>query len=564
MTVELTVDGNVVTVHRDQVSLLAALRDELGIRAPKDGCSPQGQCGCCTVLVDGAARVACVTAVKRVAGRSILTSDGLDPAIVRPLVARFRAAGASQCGFCTPGILCRLAGLGSEPSATQVENALLAHLCRCTGWRGIVEAATGASSSPSASPSSRVPTAGLASPPLADRGSRAPADPGSRAPADQRATIEGRTPQRTGSGVVAGHGGFADDAAPRDALVAVPDGRGGWALGESVAEARQAAGQVQGRRSGHPPTWPVAVPAGQWDLTLQTSWIEPGYLEPDASWCIPGGVPASPVVNGGAFGAKSESLAPAAARMLADHHGRPVRVLYAREDVVRLGPKRPPVAVGASADGTGVIRVVRAPGVADILAGYAPWLRVEEVDVAGPTTSSRIRAAGWAEAAVIGAALVAQREGRVATSTLVGVDSTSAGTVGWASIVSPEGASARADVHLDAAGLPLAVGIEVACGDPLDDVVLRSYATGAAHMALGWVLSEGIAVDDEGQPEDLTMRSWGILRAKDTPAIEVRLAGDGSGRPVNGSDAVFAAVAAAVWITQGLPPAWPTRRGAFR
>jgi xanthine dehydrogenase small subunit len=547
MTVELTVDGRAVTVHHDGASLLAALRDELGVRSPKDGCSPQGQCGCCTVLVDGVARVACVTAVKRVAGRSIVTSDGLDPGVVTPLVTRFGAAGASQCGFCTPGILCRLAGLGPEPSVARVESALLAHLCRCTGWRGIVDAATGASP----------PSAG----PLAARGL-----------ADQRATIEGRTTQHTGAAVVTGHGGFADDNAPLDALVAVPDGRGGWAIGESVAEARHSAGKVQGRRSGHPPTWPIAVPVGEWALTLQTTWIEPGYLEPDASWCLPGGEPVSPVANGGAFGAKSLSLAPAAARRLADVHGRPVRVLYAREDVVRLGPKRPPMAAGARADGTGVIRVARTPGWADIVADYAPRITVEELDVAGPPTSSRIRAAGWAEAAIIGAALAAQRERRVAGS---GPDRASAsgaglavaagpGTVGWASIVSPEGASARAEVQLDDLGLPMAVHLDVACGDPLDEVVLRSYVTGAAHMGLGWVLSEGVAVDDEGEPVDLTMRSWGILRAKDTPPIAVRLTGDGAGPPVNGSDAVFAAVAAAVWIAQGLPPAWPTRRGAFR
>jgi xanthine dehydrogenase small subunit len=475
--------------------------------------------------------VACVTAVSRVAGRSVVTSDGLDPAVVGPLAERFRASGASQCGFCTPGILCRLAALGPNPSAARVETALLAHLCRCTGWRGIIDAAT----------DSALPSTAAAQ---AQR-------------ADLRASIEGRTPQRTGAHVVTGHGGFADDDAPADALVAVPDGRGGWAMGESLAEARLAAGKVQGRRSGHRLTWPVDLPSGDWDVTLQTTWIEPGYLEPDASWCRPGGQPASPVANGGAFGAKSESMAPAAARMLADRHGRPVRVLYAREDVVRLGPKRPPLAAGVRADGTGVMRVARTPGLAGIIAGSAPWLRVEEVHVPGPPTSSRIRAAGWAEAVVVVAALQAIGDGRVPTGGPLGA-------AGWAAIVSPDGSSARAEVEVDGAGLPVTVGIDVACGDPLDEVVVRSYATGAAHMALGWVLTEGIAVDDEGEPEDLTVRSWGILRAKDTPPIEVRIAGDGTGVPVNGSDAVFAAVAAAIWIAQGLPPAWPTRRGAYR
>src|SRR5690606_31760914 len=79
-----------------------------------------------------------------------------------------------------------------------------------------------------------------------------------------------------------------------------------------------------------------------------------------------------------------------------------------------------------------------------------------------------------------------------------------------------------------------------------------------AHMALGWVTSEGLAVDDEGRVHDLTIRSFGILRAVDMPPVEVALDRAASGPPVNGSDAVFAAVAAAAWLAQGAPPAWPT------
>ncbi|HLH46986.1 MAG TPA: hypothetical protein VKV25_07500, partial [Acidimicrobiales bacterium] len=124
---------------------------------------------------------------------------------------------------------------------------------------------------------------------------------------------------------------------------------------------------------------------------------------------------------------------------------------------------------------------------------------------------------------------------------------------------SPEGSTATATVTLDAAGTPASVGVDVSCGAPLDEVVLRSYVTGAAHMGLGWVLSEGIAVDAAGVPEDLTIRSFGILRANETPPVEIRIDADG-GPPVNGSDAVFAAVAAATWIALGLPPRWPVRR----
>jgi xanthine dehydrogenase small subunit len=76
-------------------------------------------------------------------------------------------------------------------------------------------------------------------------------------------------------------------------------------------------------------------------------------------------------------------------------------------------------------------------------------------------------------------------------------------------------------------------------------------------MALSWVCSEGLAVDAEGEVHDLTVRSFGILRAADMPAVDVTVH-PSDGLPVNGSDAVFAAVAAAAWLDQGCPPEWPT------
>ena len=86
--------------------------------------------------------------------------------------------------------------------------------------------------------------------------------------------------------------------------------------------------------------------------------------------------------------------------------------------------------------------------------------------------------------------------------------------------------------------------MRVAAGDPLDDVVLRSYSIGAAHMALGWVLTEGITVDpDTGEVHDLTIRSFGVIRAKDTPPIDVEIVDDAGPALPRSSDAVFAAVA---------------------
>lgn len=501
---QFEVDDAQVEVPDDGASLLEVLRDRLGLRSAKDGCSPQGQCGCCTVLVDGAPRVACVTPARRVAGRRITTLDGLDDGDRDAWADAFCATGASQCGFCTPGIVLRLEGARRKGAdladEATVDKALAAHLCRCTGWRTIHQAARSLGASTS------------------ERNLEAAA---------RRATIEGRAPQRVGREVALGAGGFADDAAPADALVAVPDGQGGYAVGETLGEARLAAGKVQGRRTTVQPEPPLAVPEGDWDLTLRTSWVEPAYLETDASWCAPGGEPVPPLANGGAFGGKADSPVAADARRLADGYGRAVRVLWAREDTVRLGPKRPPIAAGIRRDGTGSVRVVRTAGVAEPLA--AAGFVVEEVEVPGPPTSVAIRGAGWVEAAVLQAG--------------------TRGEVGW--ITGPDGGRATAAIE---AGR---IRVWVDAGSPLDEVVLASYAIGAAHMALSWVCSEGLAVDAEGAVHDLTVRSFGILRAADMPEVDVTVE-PSSAEPVNGSDAVFAAVAAAAWLDQGCPPEWPT------
>ena len=501
------------------VSLLEVLREDLGLRSPKDGCSPQGQCGCCTVLVDGQPRVACVTPARRVAGRSITTVDGLPEEARTTWADAFVATGGSQCGFCTPGIVCRLEGLRAKTGGTAdraaVEQALLAHLCRCTGWQTIVDA-WDAATVPAADGS------GLVGQLPQERDLHAAA---------ARAALEGGTAQRVAPDVALGRGGFADDTAPADALVAVPDGAGGWAVGETLAEARAVAGKVQGRRTTVDARPPLELPVGDWAATLRTSWVEPGYLEPDASWCAPGGEPATPLANGGAFGGKVDSPLPGVARELADRHGRPVRVLLSREDVVRLGPKRPPVAGGARPDGSGVLRAVRCPGIADAIASVAPGLAVEEVGMAGPLTSSRLRAAGWAEAVVL-----------------------LTGARGAAGPVTDPRSGAVAEASIADDGV---VHVRVDAGDPLDDVVLRSYAIGATHMALSWMAAEGIAVDEAGAVHDLTIRSFGILRAVDMPRVDVEVV-PSDGPPRRGGDAVFAAAAAAAWLHAGCPSDWPT------
>ncbi len=506
---QFELDGRQVQVPDDGSSLLGALRDHLGVHSAKDGCSPQGQCGCCTVLVDGQPRVACVTPARRVAGRAVSTVAAVPRA--DRWAAALCATGGSQCGFCTPGIVVRLAAGGGAP-----ERGLLAHLCRCTGWQPIVEAARLVDG-----PGDIDPWAGR--------------DP---AAAARRAELEGGHPQAVGPEVALGEVAFAADSAPPGSLVAVPDGQGGWAVGETLHEARATAGKVQGRGGTGTPTPPLALPDGPWAVSLRTSWCEPAYLETDSSWCEPGGEPASPLANGGAFGGKEASPLPAAARHLADQHGRAVLAVWSREDATRLGPKRPPVAAGVRADGSGVVRVARTAGIADAIAGALASvadlsLEVDEVDLAGPPTSSALRAAGWAEVAVLAAGLAGAPEVTVTDPRTGG----------------------RATAAVDGA----TVRVTVEGGEVLDEVVLRSYCTGAAHQALGWVTSEGLAVADDGEVLDLTVRSFGVVRAVDLPPIDVTVVA-GSGPAVRVSDAVFAAVAGAVWVAQGCPQDVPTGR----
>ena len=544
---EIVVDGAVVVVADERLTLLDVLREQLGVRSVKDGCSPQGQCGCCTVLVDGQPRVACVTPARRVRGRNITTLDGLDAQVRDGWARAFSATGGSQCGFCTPGIICRFVGLdakGADHDDRDVAaRALAAHLCRCTGWHPILDAWE-------AFP-------GLAGP-APGSGGAGFAEADRRADADRRATIEGGSSQSTGPHVALGTGGFADDTAPAGALVAVRAAEGcdgadeyGWVVAETPAEARRLAGRVPGRRTTASWDPPLDVPAGDWAVTLRTSWTDPGYLETDAAWCEPGGEPASPLGNGGAFGGKLHSPVAEAACRLAARHGRPVRVLWSRPDTVELGPKRPPIAAGMRLDGTGEMVVARTPGIVEAIQAYAPALTVTEVGLPGPPTSSQVRAAGWAEAAVLLAAV------RGVTGWIAAPDGGSAAAAvrdepGW--IACPGGGSAIAAVEADGS-----IRVRVRAGRPLDETVLRSYCTGAAHMAYSWVTSENLGVDPDGIVHDLTVRSFGIVSAAHMPAVTVEIVDDGS-EPVNGSDAVFAAVAAAFWIHRGCPPVWPTDR----
>jgi len=137
-------NGTTVTTSDGHPHLLSALRDELDVLSPKDGCAPSGQCGCCTILLDGKARIACQTSMEKAEGATVLTLEGLDPAERDRYAATFAAHGALQCGFCTPGIVMRAkAQIDKKGSALTRDDAarhLGAHLCRCTGYIKILDA----------------------------------------------------------------------------------------------------------------------------------------------------------------------------------------------------------------------------------------------------------------------------------------------------------------------------------------------------------------------------------------------------------------------------------------
>ena len=142
--VAFVVNGTQVTVRRDHPHLLAALREELDITSPKDGCSPSGQCGCCTVLVDGKAIVSCQQSLDKVANTNITTLEGVSQIERDAFANAFAACGGLQCGFCIPGIIVRAKAQidkkGASLKREDMARHLGAHLCRCTGYVKILDA----------------------------------------------------------------------------------------------------------------------------------------------------------------------------------------------------------------------------------------------------------------------------------------------------------------------------------------------------------------------------------------------------------------------------------------
>jgi xanthine dehydrogenase molybdenum-binding subunit len=143
-SISFRVNGIPVSVAGDHPHLLSALRDELNITSPKDGCSPSGQCGCCTVMIDGKAQVSCQYPIAKADGKEIVTLEGISDAERDKYASAFAACGGLQCGFCIPGIVMRAKSQvdkkGADLTREDMSRHLGAHLCRCTGYTKILDA----------------------------------------------------------------------------------------------------------------------------------------------------------------------------------------------------------------------------------------------------------------------------------------------------------------------------------------------------------------------------------------------------------------------------------------
>jgi len=141
--IQLRVNGEerecLAPVHH---TLLEVLREDLGLMGTKHGCE-LGECGTCTVLIDGQPILSCLALPIECEGREITTVEGLSGATLHPLQQAFADLGAAQCGYCTPGILLAsraLLDVNPKPTRDEIREALAGNLCRCTGYVKILEA----------------------------------------------------------------------------------------------------------------------------------------------------------------------------------------------------------------------------------------------------------------------------------------------------------------------------------------------------------------------------------------------------------------------------------------
>ena len=144
MSVTLTVNGSLLTLEAPPAArLLDVLRERLGLTGTKEGCG-EGECGACTILLDGVPVNSCLVALGQCAGREVTTVEGLgDAGHLTPLQEAMVTEGGAQCGICTPGMLLSAEALLREkpaPTDGEIREAIAGNVCRCTGYQRIVNA----------------------------------------------------------------------------------------------------------------------------------------------------------------------------------------------------------------------------------------------------------------------------------------------------------------------------------------------------------------------------------------------------------------------------------------
>jgi carbon-monoxide dehydrogenase small subunit len=144
LKIRFTLNGKEMLIHAPpDRRVVDLLREDLELTGTKEGCG-SGECGACTILVDGEARLSCLMLAAQWEGRTILTVEGLSSeGSLHPVQQAFVEAGAVQCGFCTPGMVLASVDLlqrNPMPTRTEIREALSGNLCRCTGYQKIVDA----------------------------------------------------------------------------------------------------------------------------------------------------------------------------------------------------------------------------------------------------------------------------------------------------------------------------------------------------------------------------------------------------------------------------------------
>jgi carbon-monoxide dehydrogenase small subunit len=145
-TTTFVVNGRRIRVKAPPMKrLLDVLRDECALTGTKEGCG-EGECGACTVLIDGTPVNSCLVPIAQAAGTEIVTIEGLGPN--HPLQDAFVEEIGAQCGICTPGMVLAAVALGPKPTVEEIRTGLAGNLCRCTGYGAIIRAVTKAARAP--------------------------------------------------------------------------------------------------------------------------------------------------------------------------------------------------------------------------------------------------------------------------------------------------------------------------------------------------------------------------------------------------------------------------------